>query len=432
MSGISGFPELLPREQIAFNGIVGKIREQFELFGFSPIDTPAVEKVSTLLSKGNDNEIYGIHRLADPSEDKSLALRFDLTVPLARYVTEHCAKLTFPYKRYHIAPVWRGERPQRGRYRQFYQCDVDIIGNGDVPLFYDAEIVTIGYTVLSVIGVSGFTMFVNNRLMLSGLLKSFGISEDNIPEVLRIIDKAEKISAEDLQKELLQKGIRRHDVDLLLGLQPGCSPESLQDLCSHEDFQQGLREVIHVIGLAKEWGVPSNQLQFHPTLARGLQYYTGTVVETQLLNHPELGSICSGGRYAHLAENFSTRKFPGVGISVGISRLLPFLLEQGVVKASTETPASVLVTMQNPDLLSYYMKIAQNLRAHGINTEIYLAPSPLETQMKYADRKGFSYALIANTQESDQEHVVVRFLQERTQQLVHIRDVAKMLSALKI
>lgn len=432
VTNISGFPELLPREQIAFNRVVQIIKQQFELHGFTPIDTPAVERASTLLAKGNDSEIYGIHRLADEggSKEKDLALRFDLTVPLARYVAQHYGQLTFPYKRYHIAPVWRGERPQAGRYRQFYQCDIDIIGDGELPLIYDAEALSIIYKVFKQIGLERFVIKINNRFLLTGLLKSFGAEEETLPTLMRIIDKADKISRDALSVELEQQGLPHAHITLLLDLlEKNISNkawlEYLPTICNHPEFITGLEELSSVLHSLKAFGVEEQHIKIDAALARGLNYYTGTISETKLLDYPELGSICGGGRYANLAESFSNKRLPGVGMSIGISRLIPKLIEAGIIKADMETPASVLVTTQNQSLMNEYIKIAQLLRDNGVNTDIYLAPKPLAAQMKYANKKGFVFAIIADEAELREDQLILRKLTDGSQQIIKITELSE-------
>jgi histidyl-tRNA synthetase len=422
LTPISGFPEFLPCDQIAFNQVVDKMRAQFELHGFIPLDTPAVERTTTLLAKGNDSEIYAIHRLADPSAptDSELALRFDLTVPLARYVAQHYGQLTFPYRRYHIAPVWRGERPQAGRYRQFYQCDIDIVGDGVLSLIYDAELLSIIYSVFKSLPLERFVIKINNRYLLTGLIKSFGMPDAAIAPIMRVIDKAAKIKPEALEAELQQKGLHADALQTIqtLLLQQTTQQRSNSDwiahlntLCTHPEFITGLSELTGLFKQLQDFGVSDQYLQIDPTLARGLNYYTGTVSETQLLDYPELGSVCGGGRYANLTASFSRKTLPGVGFSIGLSRLIPKLIETGVIPAQRQTPARVLITTQNQGLLQHYIDLANSLRAAQINTEIYLADKPLGVQMKYAHKKGFDFAIIADHAEYAAREVILRALQ---------------------
>lgn len=424
LSHISGFPEFLPHEQLAFNRTVEIIRNKFELYGFSPIDTPAVEKTSTLLAKGSDHEIYGLYRLSgdESTNKKDLALRFDLTVPLARYVAQHHGRLTFPYRRYHIAPVWRGERPQAGRYRQFYQCDIDIIDEGELNLIHDGEVLTIMYEIFNSIGLQRFIIKINNRSILTSLIKNFCVDEDNVANVLRLIDKAEKMSKDQWKAELSAQGLKSNDIPFLMNLLSMSMSMSnkewltyLKTLSRSSEFITGIEELTQVLENAYRFGVPDEYIQIDPSLARGLSYYTGTVYETKLLDYPELGSVCGGGRYGNLTQSFINKKFPGVGISIGISRLIPKLIEMGLVKTDSQTPASILVTTQNRNLMTYYMDIAQRLRKAQIKTELYLPEKPLGTQMKYASKKGFKFVIIADEAERQTHHVIVRNLESGEQ-----------------
>ncbi len=429
LSNISGFPEFLPKEQIAFNKVIKIIKSQFELHGFIPLETPAVERTPTLLAKGNDNEIYGLYRLADDAEikEKDIALRFDLTIPLARYVAQHYGNLTFPYRRYQIAPVWRGERPQAGRYRQFYQCDVDIIGDGELSLIYDAEALSVVYNIFKNIGLKNFEIKINNRSILTGLLKSFGVLENNISHVMRTIDKAAKISKDEFRIELSSYGLTQPDIEILCGLiikhlTNVAWLEYLPSICTNPEFLSAITELKELIKLLHTFEVLDQYIQIDPTLARGLNYYTSTVSEIQLLDYPELGSVCGGGRYANLASSFSKKPLPGVGFSIGISRLIPKLIESGIINANQETPAIVLVTVQNTELMPYYIKIAKNLRANNINTEIYLANKTLGAQMKYASKKGFKFVIIANEAEFENQKLILRSLSDGRQESLSIGE----------
>lgn len=436
LKNISGFPEFLPREQIAFNQMIAMIKKKFESYGFAPLETPAVERTATLLAKGNDTEIYGIHRLADTTgaEKKELALRFDLTVPLARYVAQHYSQLTFPYRRYHIAPVWRGERPQAGRYRQFYQCDIDIIGDGVLSLFHDAEALSLIYQVFTAMGLDQFVIHINHTGMLTGLIQSFGISGHNIAVVMRIIDKADKMTPDSLERELYTHGGLNHQhIHILLDLISRKMSDQqawlnyLAGLCTENIFHQSLAELQAVLKHAKSFGIPDECLQVTPALARGLNYYTGTVAEVRLLNYPALGSVCGGGRYDNLAGVFSSKQLPGVGFSIGISRLLPLLMQMGLIKTDAETPAQVLVTTQNPDFMSEYINCAQLLRQQGINTELYLADKPLGAQMKYASKKGIDFAIIASSPEFQAKKVILRHMKTGEQSTIALAEAMRMI-----
>jgi histidyl-tRNA synthetase len=431
ISNISGFPEFLPNEQIVFNKILDIIKNKFELYGFSPMDTSAVEKTATLLSKGNDHEIYGIYRLAgEENNHKDIALRFDLTVPLARYVAQNYHELSFPYRRYHIAPVWRGERPQKGRYRQFYQCDIDIIGQENLSIKYDAEILAIIIDTLKAIGLNNFVVKINNRNILTGLIKSFNISDENkINSIIRIIDKFGKITEGIMISQLTQLELNLENIEIIMSLFDSKKTNEehltyLANLSDSMEMQQGINELREILNLANIFNIDSNMISITPSLARGLSYYTGTIYETILLDYPELGSICGGGRYANLTSQFSKQKLPGVGVSIGISRLIPKLLELGIFKAESWTSAQILVTTQHHEFIDQYIKIANILRSLGINCEIYLENKNLNAQMKYASKKNFPFVLIADKNELDLNQVIIRNMSNGQQRIYTIEELS--------
>ncbi|MBS0236431.1 MAG: histidine--tRNA ligase [Proteobacteria bacterium] len=434
ISNISGFPEFLPPQQIAFDRVIRVIKHKFEQYGFIPLDTAAVERSETLLSKGNDNEIYGLVRIAEGASAKcELGLRFDLTVPLARYVAQNYGQLVFPYRRYHIAPVWRGERPQAGRYRQFYQCDIDIIGDGELALLHDAEILAIICDVFNSIGVPKFTIKINSRKLLSGLIQSLGIDKDGVAQVMRIIDKAEKISSEQFAAELAATGVNEAGIKLINSLiQQKYNNQEwisyLRALSDNTEFQQGIDEIAQILDAALSFGADNHKIVIDPTLARGLAYYTGIVYETKLDECPELGSVCGGGRYANLAGSFTNKELPGVGISIGISRLIPKMLEMGLLQGGSWAIAQVLVTTQDHTRMTDYAAIAKELRDAGIATELYLQQKALGAQMKYASKKGFAMAIIADSQELDAGCVNLRMLHNSEQKKIKRTDLVQTVS----
>ena len=437
LNNISGFPELLPSSQIAFNKVISIIQNKFELYGFSPLDTPAVEKTSTLLAKGNDHEIYGVYRLAEQSlnSKKDLGLRFDLTVPLARFVAQNYGQLIFPYKRYHIGPVWRGERPQSGRYRQFIQCDIDIIGDNDLSNYYDGEILAIISNIFKAIGDFKFTIKINDRRILVELLKSFALNEAIIPDAIKVIDKFAKISLEQFKSELIDLGLKDGDVAILQTLNNNSFTnenwlEYLQTLSDASEFHLAVSDLAATLKTAQSFGATMENIQISPNLARGLNYYTGIVYETILNDFPELGSVCGGGRYANLTQEFSKKKLPGIGISIGASRLIGKLLEEGLIDASKWTNAKILVTMQNPALISHYSNIAGMLRNNNIATEIFLDDKSLGFQMKYAAKKGFAYAIIADEPEVLNNEVIIRILEKSEQVTVKLDELVNFISSI--
>lgn len=408
---MSGFPELLPEQQRVFNRCIDIIRRNFELSGFTPIETPAVERKEVLTSKGADEkEIYALARLfagEGESPDTEFALHFDLTVPLARYVALHKEKLVFPFRRYQIQKVWRGERPQKGRYRELYQCDIDAIGRGSLGLLNDAEMPAVIHRIFTEMGIGAFVIRINNRRLLQGFYRWLGVSADHIAETLRTVDKLEKIGREKVIAELVTKVQLAEDVAVqILDFVADDRPVdallahlAAQPAMSDELFAQGVSELRAVADGVRSLGVPESGFVIDLRIARGLGYYTGTVYETKLLAHPELGSICSGGRYDDLASYFTNEKLPGVGISIGLSRLAIALIEAGVLPTDAQTPSRVLVTVLDPARMSDYLRIAGELRAAGIACEVYLEKGRVGDQLKYADRKRIPFAVIAGETE---------------------------------
>lgn len=398
ITSISGFPEFLPEAQLFFMQTLRGIQDQFERHGFVCMETPLVERVETLTSKGNAHEIYGLHRLAAQEEDKTkLALRFDLTVPLARYVAQHQGKLVFPYRRYHIAPVFRGERPQKGRYRQFYQCDIDVVDARSLAPSYESEILYIAYAVLQSLGVTDVSIEVNNRKLFSALFESWGVPQDQWNEILRVLDKVEKISAQAFWEALDAFQLPHHARDILVAFkdQPHWTVADLKILETRALYQQGIQELEHFIDTACIFGVPREVVKVTPLLARGLTYYTGNLCEIKWCSHPELGTICAGGRYDNLVEGLSRSQFPGFGVSIGISRLIETLY---ALHCSThtplKTPALVFVTHIAQDGIEEVWRVAQRLRAGKIPTELALMGISLKDQMRYAGNKGIPYTVL--------------------------------------
>jgi histidyl-tRNA synthetase len=418
---ISGFPEWLPEVKILENRIMEIIRRNYELYGFVPIETSAVERSETLTSKGgNEKEIYSLSRLAaeeGESNTTEMALHFDLTVPLARYVAQNYGKITFPFRRYQMQKVWRGERPQAGRYREFYQCDIDVIGDGELSFRTDAEIPSVIYQIFKEMNIGKFVIRINNRKILQGLFQHFGIEGEKSIEVMRVVDKIEKIGAEKVCGEI--KGI----IDLSLA-----KISELINLINNNDgnekilfmlrgmnvnnlFAQGVEELLTVFEAIKMLGVPDENLAIDLKIARGLDYYTGTVYETALVDYPSVGSICSGGRYDNLAGHFTEKKLPGVGISIGMSRLLSRLLDAGIIEAREATVAPVLITVLDQAHFQDYLKLATSIRNEGINVEVFLEIRSLKAQMKYANRKGFMFVIIAGeTEFADGKFLIKKLL----------------------
>ena len=431
-SDISGFPEFLPSEQIAFNKAVDTIRSYFEAYGFVPMDTAAVERIDTLLSKGNDKEIYGLYRISDEDSKKELGLRFDLTVPLARYITSNGGQLLYPFKRYQIGPVWRGERPQFGRYRQFYQCDIDIIGDEELSIAYDAEVIAVVTEILTALKIPKFVTKINNRKILINFLDRF-VPAGKIPEAVILVDKMGKISPEEFEKSILALGVEK---DSLIPIRKFLSNDQrkenadillwLKQLSFSPEFNEGIAELEEVLQLLKKMDIDNHQVKISLNLARGLNYYTGNIFETTLVDYPDIGSISGGGRYERLMNMVGSQKqYPGVGATIGISRLFTKLLEKEIVKCESTATAEVLVTVQNRKLLSSYMRLANDLRRVGIKAETFLQEKSLGAQMSYASRRGFKFVVIANEVELLEGKAILRNLETKEQKTFNTKYVTR-------
>ena len=433
-SNISGFPEFLPQEQIAYEKLVRTIREHFELYGFVPMETAAVEKTADLLSKGNDNEIYGLHRLTDENYKKDFGLRFDLTVPLWRYVSQNTGDLVFPHKRYHIAPVWRGERPQYGRYRQFTQCDIDIVGDGELSIDHDAEVISLIMWTLDSLKIPKFHTYINNRKILTGFLSQITRPENIVP-AMRLIDKMDKISSEEFEasiKPMLNDEKDMTKVKSFFGtvehenLSIEKTMQWLTSLSLSEEFMRGVDELSTVLQLLKKLQIPEKYIKIQTRLARGLSYYTGTVFETAFDSSDAVGSIAGGGRYDNLSSTFgSEKKYPGVGGSIGVTRLVSQLLNKGQLDISRKSTADLLITVQDRKFIHYYMRLANKFRVLGIKTETYLHDKPLGAQLAYASRKGINCVLIANEMEILDSVAIVRNMKTREQKVIRTEFVGE-------
>ena len=385
---LSGFMELMPNEQILFEQIKEKIEKTYQKFGFLPLDTPILELSEVLLAKAGGETEKQIYRFEKGDTDSSM--RFDLTVPLAKYVAKNYGNLSFPFRRYQIGKVYRGERTQKGRFREFYQCDIDIIGDGELSIINDAELPSVIYTVFKELGFDDFTIRINNRKILNGLFESLN-QKGNSVEILRIIDKIDKIGKEAVIEELEKIEVDEESISKIMafiGIE-GATDEKLQKLkeldVRNEMFKTGLDELTQVVKYVRAFGIPENNFKVDLTIARGLDYYTGTVYETFLNEYRELGSVCSGGRYENLAEYYTDKKLPGVGISIGLTRLFYKLNELQIINAKKKSISEVLIVPMLEDM-SIPIRIANELRKNGINTEIFLNNKKLKAKMKYADK----------------------------------------------
>ncbi len=421
-----GTLELLPREQMIHQHMLETIRRGYERFGFVNIETPVFELKDVLLTKSGgetEKQVYFAQSTGGMQQghDPDLALRFDLTVPLARYVAEHERDLAFPFRRYQIQRVYRGERAQRGRFREFYQCDIDVIGKDKLDPAYDAEIPAIIVQIFEELKVGDFTIHFSNRKILLGLLASYAITEEEKQKlILREIDKLDKIGVDKVRDGMAAHGLRDDHAQHLLKLitHKGSKDEVLTSLAGlkvdNPIFQQGLEELSKTVAVLKSLGTPENRTRLNLAIARGLDYYTGTVYETLLNAHPEFGSVCSGGRYDDLASHYTKSKLPGVGISIGLTRLFDQLNANKLLPMAPST-VQVLVTQLDPQLSADYLQLATELRGAGFNVENYLEPAKLEKQLKYADKSGIPFAVLMGTDEKTKGTVMVKDLAAKTQ-----------------
>lgn len=400
---LSGFMELLPQDQIKFNQMLETIRKTYELYGFLPQETPIIESSEVLLAKAGgetEKQIYSFKK-----GDKDLSLRFDLTVPLAKYVAQYYNELTFPYRRYQIGKVYRGERAQKGRYREFYQCDIDIIGDGKLSIINDAEIPSIIYTTFKNLGFSNFVIKINNRKILNGLFDELEISE-KMTDILIIIDKLEKIGAQAVKEELLKIGVIEEKIEKIeefLNIS-GNTDEKIQKLkdlnFASEIYQNGIEELEEVIKYVRLFNIPEENFVIDLTIARGLDYYTGTVYETNLKGYESIGSVCSGGRYENLAGYYTKKNLPGVGISIGLTRLFYNLKELGLLKTDKKSISKVdIITMGIG--VENAVEISNLLREKNIPNEIYKEDSKAKAKFSYANNLEIPYVIVIGEDEKE-------------------------------
>ena len=426
---LPGFMELLPKEQILFNQMKEKIQKSYEKFGFLPLDTPVIEMSNVLLAKAGGETEKQIYRFQ--KGDNDLALRFDLTVPLAKYVTEYYNELSFPFRRYQIGKVYRGERPQKGRFREFYQCDIDIIGDGELSIINDAEIPSIIYNTIRELGFEDFTICINNRKILNGLFQELNQEELSV-DIMRIIDKLEKIGEENVKASLAELGVNEGSIDKIMRFIriDGTTDEKLQELenlgFTSKLFKQGLQELKQVVTYVRAFGVPDSNFKVDLTIARGLDYYTGTVYETFLNKYREIGSVCSGGRYDNLAEFYTDRKLPGVGVSIGLTRLFYKLNELNAIDANKKSMAKLLVLPMTENI-EKVIEIGSAIREAGIPTEIYLEDKRIKAKFKYADRLQMPYVAVIGDDEIANEKIALKDMRTGEQESLNIQEVIEKL-----
>lgn len=428
---LSGFMELLPRQQVQFERVKGVLEESYRRYGFTPLDTPIIEASEVLLAKAGGETEKQIYRFQ--KGDNDLSLRFDLTVPLAKYVALHQNELSFPFRRYQIGKVYRGERAQRGRFREFYQADIDIIGDGSLDIINEAEIPAVIYQTFTALGLKRFQIRVNNRKLLNGFYAMLGW-DHKAGDIMRVVDKLPKIGAEKV-------GLMLHD-DL------GLDQDSVGEIVSfmaikgsnqavltaleeyrgrNEVFDRGLDELNTVVKYLADFGVPQENFAVDLTIARGLDYYTGTVYETFMLDHPEVGAICSGGRYDNLAEYYTEKQLPGVGIAIGLTRLFYVLQEQGMLNEGLPTsPCDVLVLPMTGDL-SPAISFATSCRNAGIRAQLYTEPKKFKARMNYADKIGVPYVAFLGEDEIAAGVVSIKDMASSEQEKVVLADAPQWL-----
>ena len=428
---LAGTMELLPSEQILFNQIKEKIENTYQKFGFLPLDTPIIELSEVLLAKAGGETEKQIYRFN--KGDTDLSLRFDLTVPLSKYVAKNYGNLSFPFRRYQIGKVYRGERPQKGRYREFYQCDIDIIGDGELDTINDAELPSVIYTIFRELGFNDFTICINNRKILNGLFEEIGQKENSV-EILRIIDKIEKIGKQAVIEELEKIEVSKQAIEKIIDFIEisGTSIEKIEKLkeleIENETFKQGLDELEFVYKNIKLFGVPEENYKIDLTIARGLDYYTGTVYETFLNDYREIGSICSGGRYENLAEYYTNKKLPGVGVSIGLTRLFYKLNELNLINVTKKSISDIII-IPMMDNLEEPIKLATELRNLGVNTEIYSNNKKLKAKMKYADKLQIPYVIVIGEDEINSNKIKLKNMETGEEEEIELKaeEIAKKL-----
>ena len=428
---LSGFMELLPAPQIQMERFLQTLRETYSLYGFTPLDTPLIESAEILLAKGGGETEKQIYRFQ--KGDADLALRFDLTVPLAKYVALHAGELSFPFRRYQIGKVYRGERAQRGRFREFYQADIDIIGDGKLDIANEAEIPSVIYTTFIRLGLDRFQIRVNNRKILSGFYAMLDLSE-KAGEIMRTVDKLDKIGPDKVREILIDDvGLSCAQADEILrfiGIQ-GTNAEVLSALEGYrgqnELFDTGLEELATVTKYLAAFGVPQTHFAVDLTIARGLDYYTGTVYETVMLDHPEIGSICSGGRYDNLAEYYTDRQLPGVGISIGVTRLFYVLQEQKLLSSAMNTaPAEVLILPMTADVTAA-AEVATFFRGCGTRAQIYTEQKKFKAKMSYADKLGIPFVAFLGEDEINAHKISLKNMTTGQQELLSGTEAANVI-----
>lgn len=421
---LSGFMELMPQDQILFEKIKKVIEEVYSSYGFYPLDTPVIEASEVLLAKAGGETEKQIYRFN--KGDNDLSLRFDLTVPLAKYVASRYNDLIFPFKRYQIGKVYRGERAQKGRFREFYQCDIDVVGNESLSISYDAEIPSIIYDIFKRLDVGDFVIKINNRKILSGFFESLNLNT-KIIEILRVIDKIEKIGLEKVKEELKDLKIEQPHIDKIIDfiLIDGSVNEKIEQLknlsINNIQYQEGINELEFVINTLEAMDIDCNNYEIDLTIARGLDYYTGTVYETKLKDYPSIGSVCSGGRYDNLASYYTDKKLPGVGISIGLTRLFYQLREANIIKIDNNSVADITVLPMTENY-EYVYKYVNKLRSKNIKIDVVFLDK-FKQLIRYADRQNTPFVIIIGDDEVEKGTAILKDMRTGKQTEVTIDNV---------
>lgn len=422
-STIAGVMELLPEDQLVFDKMKNIIEETYKKYQFLPIDTPVIEKNEILFAKGGGETEKQIYEIA--SDTRDMSLRFDLTVPLARYVAEHFSDLHFPFKRYHIGKVYRGERNQKGRYREFYQCDIDIIGHNKLAIENDAIPPRVIYEIFEKLDTPDVSFRINNRKLLNGFFESLGI--DNTTEVLRLIDKKDKIGLENMKEDLIKILDSERAEKIVSFIEAGNSNQETLDkfagLVENDLYEEGLKELNTVYKYMIKLGIPDANIKLDPSITRGLDYYTGTVYETFINGYEKIGSVSSGGRYEKLADNFTKQALPGVGMSIGLTRLFYQLKEIGLVDKKEENLTEILIIPMSEEENFYAIDILNNLHDKGKSADIYLEGGKLKKKFSYADKIGVKYAYIIGGEERENKTITVRNMKTGEQESIEFDSI---------
>ncbi len=435
---LSGFMELLPQKQMLFERMTDLLRKSYSLYGFTPLDTPIIEASEVLLAKAGGETEKQIYRFT--KGDSDLSLRFDLTVPLAKYVALHYPELNFPFRRFQIGKVYRGERAQRGRFREFYQADIDVIGDGKLDIINEAEIPSVIYNTFTALGLKRFQIRVNNRKILNGFYAMLGLTEKS-GDIMRTVDKLDKIGPEKVAELLTDEAVgvspeQAQEILQFIAIR-GSQSEVLSALEQYRGrnpvFDEGLNELTTVVQYLGAFGVPAEAFAVDLTIARGLDYYTGTVYETTLLDHPEIGSVCSGGRYDNLAEYYTDKQLPGVGISIGLTRLFYVLEEQGYLNPESNTSSADVLILPMTQDLAPAIAFATQLRAAGIRAQLYTEQKKFKQKMAYADKIGVPFTAFLGEDEIAQNKVSVKNMADGTQETLSPEDaIARIQAAIAV